>query len=180
MEQLKAWLDAALASTAWDEALIAFLHSTALSQWVVNGQWVWPIAETLHFIGLALLIGIIAPLDARLIGFMPRVPIAALHRLVPWAIGGFALCLATGLIFFVGTPEQYVPNESFWVKVLFLAIAGANMLAFETTQRRRADALPAGAPTPPAFKVIGSLSLASWFLVLYWGRMLPFAVGASF
>jgi len=180
MEQLKAWLDAALAASAWDDSLMAFLKATALSQWVVNGQWVWPIAETLHFTGLALLIGVIAPLDARLMGFMPRVPIAALHRLVPWAVAGFVLCLATGVIFFVGTPEQYIPNESWWMKVLFLAIAGANMLAFETTQRARAEALAPGAATPPAFKVIGALSLVSWFMVLYWGRMLPFAVGASF
>ena len=180
MEQLKAWLDVTLAASTWDESVIAALKATALSQWVVNGQWVWPIAETLHFIGLALLIGIIAPLDARLIGFMPRVPIAALHRLVPWAVAGFGLCLATGVIFFVGTPEQYIPNESWWMKVLFLAIAGVNMLAFEATQRGRAAALPPGVPTPPALKVIGSLSLVSWFMVLYWGRMLPFAVGASF
>jgi len=180
MEQLKAWLDALLASVSWDESLIAFLHGSALGQWVVSGQWVWPIAETLHFIGLALLIGVIAPLDARLIGFMPRVPIAALHRMVPFAIGGFVLCLATGILFFVGTPEQYIPNESFWLKALFLAIAGANMLAFELTQRSRAEALAPGIPTPRAFKVIGSLSLVSWFMVLYWGRMLPFAVGASF
>ncbi len=180
MEQLKAWIDVLLASTAWDDSLIAFLHATALSQWVVSGQWVWPVAETLHFVGLALLIGIVAPLDARLMGFMPRVPIAALHRMVPWAIAGFVLCLATGLLFFVGTPEQYIPNESFWVKVLFLAVAGGNMLAFETTQRARAAALPPGVATPAAFKVIGGVSLASWFMVLYWGRMLPFAVGASF
>lgn len=116
MEHVKVWLDAVLAAAAWDDSLMAFLKATALSQWVVNGQWVWPIAETLHFVGLALLIGVIAPLDARLIGFMPRVPIAALHRLVPWAVSGFVLCLATGVIFFVGTPEQYIPNESWWLK----------------------------------------------------------------
>lgn len=180
MEQLKAWLDAALAAGSWDESVIAFLKATALSQWVTSGQWVWPIAETLHFIGLALLIGIIAPLDARLMGFMPRIPIAALHRLVPWAIAGFVLCLATGITFFVGTPEQYIPNEAWWLKVLFLVIAGVNMAAFEMTQRTRARALEPGAATPAAFKVIGGLSLVSWFMVLYWGRMLPFAIGASF
>lgn len=180
MEQLKAFLDATLAAATWDESAIAFLKSTALSTWVSHSRWVWPIAETLHFMGLALLIGIIAPLDVRLMGFMKQVPIAALKKLVPWAVAGFATCLATGILFFVGTPEQYIPNESWWLKVLFLAIAGLNMLLFETTQRSRALALAPGADTPPAFKVIGGLSLVSWFMVLYWGRMLPFAVGASF
>jgi len=178
MTQFKAWLDALLATTTFDEWLVVYLKSTALSHWVVNSQWVWPIAETLHFMGLALLIGIIAPLDVRLMGFMPRVPIAALKRLVPWAVAGFLTCLVTGALFFAATPDQYIRNESFWLKLLFLAIAGANMLLFETTQRARAVALKPGADTPAAFKAIGGVSLVSWLMVLYWGRMLPFIGGA--
>jgi hypothetical protein len=180
MEQFKALLDAVLATTTFDESLIASLKATALSQWMVNSRWAWPISETLHFIGLALLIGIIAPLDVRLMGFMKNVPIAALKSLVPWAVLGFVINLVTGLLFFIGTPEQYMANESWWLKVLFLIIAGVNMLLFETTQRSRMFALAPGAPTPVVFRVIGSVSLASWLMVLYWGRMLPFAVGGSF
>ena len=180
MTQLKDWMDAILAASSFDEWLVVYLKATWLSQWVVDSRWVWPISETLHFIGLALLIGIIAPLDVRLMGFMRNVPLAALRRLVPWAVAGFVINLLTGLLFFVGTPEQYIDNESWWLKVLFLVIAGVNMLLFETTQRTRALAMEAGAPAPAAFKVIGGVSLVSWLMVLYWGRMLPFAVGASF
>ena len=35
-------------------------------------------------------------------------------------------------------------------------------------------ALPPDADTPMSFKVIGALSLVSWFFVLYFGRMLAF------
>ena len=180
MMEFKAWLDAVLGSTTLDESLIVYLKGTALSQWVVGSQWVWPISETLHFIGLTLLIGIIAPLDVRLMGFMTRVPIAAFKSLVPWAVVGFVINLVTGVLFFVGTPEQYVGNESWWLKVLFLIIAGVNMLVFEVPQRSYAPAMGPNASTPAPFKVIGAVSLVSWLMVLYWGRMMPFAVGASF
>jgi hypothetical protein len=33
--------------------------------------------------------------------------------------------------------------------------------------------------TPRAFKIIGTVSIVSWFMVLYWGRMLPFT-GTAF
>lgn len=179
MELLRGFLEAAFATVTWDESLVAFLKATALSKWVSNDRWVWPIAESLHFMGLTLLIGIVGPLDVRLMGFMKRVPITALKRLIPWAVAGFVTCLVTGLIFFTATPEQYIHNESWWLKVLFLLIAGLNMLLFETTQRARVRAMAPGADTPVAFKVIGATSLVSWFMVLYWGRMLPF-LGSAF
>jgi hypothetical protein len=174
MTQFDLWLDALLAATSVDESLAAYLRTTALSHWVVDTPWAWPICEMLHFMGLALLIGIIGPLDLRLMGFMKSVPISALKSLVPWAVAGFVINLVTGVMFLTATPEQYLRNLSWWFKVLFLVIAGVNVLLFETTQRSRMLAMGPGEDTPAAFKVIGGVSLASWFMVLYWGRMLPF------
>ncbi len=178
MTQLDEWLTALFAATTIDEATITYLKGTALSEWVVTTPWAWPLAETLHFLGLALLIGIIAPLDVRLLGFMRSIPVSALRALVPWAVAGFVVNLATGLMFFIATPDQYVRNLSWWFKVLFLVIAGVNMLMFETTHRSRLEAMGTG-DTPPSFKVIGAVSLVSWLMVVYWGRMLPF-IGNAF
>jgi hypothetical protein len=176
MTQLSAWLEAACAATTLDESLIQFLKQTALAQWVINTWWVWPTAETLHFLGLALLVGVIAPLDVRLLGFIRSIPISAFRALVPWAIAGFVINVITGMLFFVASPEQYMRNVSWWLKVLFLVVAGLNMLAFETTHRHRLEELERepGADTPASFKMIGAVSLVSWLMVVYWGRMLPF------
>ena len=174
MTQLEELLVAVMGATSLDESLVLFLRATALSLWVRDTRWVWPLAETLHFIGLALLVGTIAPLDIRLLGFMRNVPVVAFKALVPWAVAGFAINLVTGVTFLVATPEQYIRNLSWWFKVLFLVIAGVNVLLFETTQRSRMLAMGPGEDTPAAFKLIGGVSLASWFMVLYWGRMLPF------
>jgi hypothetical protein len=161
MTQLDAWLHALFAATTLDESTIVFLKGTALAQWVVTTPWVWPTAEALHFLGLALLVGTIAPLDVRLLGFMRSVPIAAFRELVPWAVAGFVINLMTGMLSRRRTS-------------LFLAIAGVNMLLFETTQRSRIQAMEPGDVTPAAFRAIGGVSLVSWLMVVYWGRMLPF------
>lgn len=174
MEWLNDILSAALAATTADESIIRYLKSTALADYVVSTPWAWPVAETFHFLGLALLVGTIAPLDFRLMGFMRQVPVSAFRALVPWAVVGFVVNLITGLIFLVAAPDQYMANLSWWFKALFLVIAGVNVLAFELTQKSRIESMAPGADTPGTFKLIGGVSLVSWFMVLYWGRMLAF------
>lgn len=157
------------------DALVTWLQTTALSQAIVFQTWIWPLAEIAHFIGLALVIGIIGLLDLRLIGFFRGVPISALRELVPFAILGFALNAVSGVVFLIGHPEQYAHNVAWWLKVTALVIAGANAGLFELTLARRVQALGPDAPTPLAAKGIGIVSIAAWLAVLYWGRMLPFA-----
>jgi hypothetical protein len=159
--------------------LIVLLKATSLSEAVRYYPWVWPICEMLHFVGLSLLLGVVGLLDLRLLGFMKRVPVVALRALLPYGLAGFGINLVTGVIFFIGAPDQYVSNVAFYYKLLFLAVAGANALFFETTQGHRLVGIEAGSAMPAAFRIAGAVSLLSWFMVLYWGRMLPF-VGNAF
>jgi hypothetical protein len=156
-----------------------WLKSTALSEAILSHSWVWPACETLHFIGLALIIGVAGFLDIRLLGAMTQVPVSAIHRMVKWAKVGLVMNFLTGLVFLIGAPDQYVANFAWWYKVLFLIIAGANAMFFETTQGQRVLELGANQPVPTTFKIVGAVSLVCWFGVLYWGRMMPF-VGGSF
>lgn len=159
--------------------LIVWLKATRLSEATRYYPWIWPSCETLHFIGLSMLVGVIGLIDVRLLGFLKAVPIAALRKLLPYGIAGFIINLITGLIFFVGAPEQYVNNVAFYYKLLFLVVAGANALLFEIFYGRRLASLGVDESTPRAFRIAGAVSLLSWFMVLYWGRMLPF-VGDAF
>ena len=160
-------------------SIVAAIKATWLSDAVKHYPWVWPTCETLHFIGLSLLLGVVGLLDLRLMGFIKRVPVSALRPLLPYGIAGFVINLITGLLFFIGAPDQYIFNIAFYWKLLFLVVAGANALFFETTQGRRISEIEASGAVPTAFRVAGAVSLFSWFMVLYWGRMLPF-VGNAF
>ena len=155
-----------------------WLKGTAVSELIRFYPWLWPICETIHFVGLALVIGIAGMFDLRLMGFFRRIPVSAVKDLMPWAIAGFGMNLATGIVFFVGAPDQYVNNPAWWAKVFFIVIAGLNAMLFETTLGARVLSLGPGEPTPTSFKLVGAMSLVSWLGVLYWGRMLPFIGGA--
>lgn len=160
------------------DVFVEWLRATSLSQAIVFSTWIWPACETIHFLGLTLVIGTVGFFDLRLVGFFKRIPLAAARELMPFALAGFLLNLTTGLVFLIGHPEQYAHNVAWWWKVGFLAVAGLNALIFEIAIAPLTAGLGEGADTPLGAKLVGAVSLVSWFGVLYWGRMLPFIGGA--
>ena len=161
--------------------LSTWLQATALSHAMLTQPWLWAICETLHFIGLALLIGTAGVFDLRLLGFIKRVSLSAVMDLRGWAALGLLINLVTGLLFVTGAPEQYLHNAAWWWKVAFIAVAALNIAVFELRPGTRALVAAVGPDqdTPLRLKLAGGVSLVSWFAVLYFGRMLPF-IGNAF
>ena len=154
--------------------LVTWLEATRLSAAMRDITWLWPLCETLHFIGLALLIGGAGFFDLRLLGAVRNVPVSAVRTFMPAAILGFAINLVTGLAFFVMAPGMYALSAIWWVKVSFIVVAGLNAMLFEMTLGPRVLELGPHEDTPTSFKLAGAVSLFSWFAVLYCGRMLPY------
>src|SRR5712692_8178244 len=114
------------------QSLQVWLKSTYLSH-LMHSRWAWPTSETLHFIGLCLMIGAVGLFDLRMMGFAKAVPLGALNRLIPWGILGYCINIVTGISFLVGDPDQYIYNIAFQFKVLFMVLAGINVLVFYLT-----------------------------------------------
>ena len=148
-----------------------------VATWVKAVPWVWPTAESLHFIGLTLLIGVVLLIDFRMLGWMKQVSVGAVDRLVPWAILGFGVNTATGMLFFVAAPEQYTENVAFWWKIVLLVLAGFNGLYF--TAYDRAWTLKPGTDAAFFSKAMAASALVLWVAVMYYGSMLPF-IGNAF
>ncbi len=141
------------------------------SQLMLNNDWWWGFLMGLHFIGLALLIGTMGVLDLRIMGFLRQLPIAPLHRFVPWAMVGLGINVVTGMLAFIGQPENYVFSIAFWLKMLSLLLLGLNAVAFYLTGIfDRVEPLGAGEDAPMSAKLIAASSLFLWFAVITLGR----------
>lgn len=160
MDTFQVWLVSTLASV---EPVAAFMRT----------RWGWPAAESLHFIGLSLLVGTIALFDLRLVGMARRIPIAALHRLVPWGLLGYGVNVISGAMFLMTEPDQYIYNSAFHFKLLFMALAGFNALAFYLTAYRQTTS-GAVEEAPRSAKIIAATSLCLWMAVIVCGRLLTF------
>jgi hypothetical protein len=156
-------------------SFVTWLRDTALSEaFRVPQVWLWPVCESFHFLGLALVLGVAVFFDARLLGFMRWIPVRKAAEFLPLAKAGFAINLATGLYFYIASPFQYSFNIAWWYKVAALLVAVANVAVFERILQPRMRTLRDDEELPASFKIVGALSLIAWLNVLFWGRMLPF------
>lgn len=131
-------------------------------------------AESLHFMGLCLLVGSVGLVDLRMLGMAKGIPLAAIHKLIPFGVGGFLLNFTTGTLFVFGDADQYIFNNAFRFKMLFLLIAAINVLFFYSTAFQQAKTLGPDADMPLKVKLMAGISLACWIGVITAGRLITF------
>jgi len=154
-----------------------FLSAAGIKDFVLQHPFVWPTCETLHFLGMSLMFGVLLIVNLRLIGFLRGMSFAAVHRLLPFGLMGFGVNFVTGMFFVIAASEQYTQNVAFHYKVLLLILAGVNFLVL--TVYDEAWSLPASADAPLSGKLLGASALVLSVGVMYFGRMLPF-IGNAF
>jgi uncharacterized membrane protein len=147
-----------------------------VGDFVRDTPWAWISSETLHFIGLTLLLGVVLLLDLRVLGVARRLPVRPLEALLPWAMLGFAINTLTGMLFFAAAPGQYSGNVAFYWKLGFVLLAGANAtyLTFDRTWTLQPDE-----EAPMFSKVMATGAVVLCVGILYWGNMLAF-IGNAF
>ncbi|MEP7355543.1 MAG: hypothetical protein ABI824_20120 [Acidobacteriota bacterium] len=157
----------------------AFLSIDApnLAKAIKSSKWIWAASETLHFMGMSMLFGVVLLIDLRVLGFMKRVAFPALHQTLPWAIYGFALNVFTGMVFFIAASSQYTTNVVFHWKMALILLAGLNALYF--TLFDETWDLKVGEDATARSKAMAAAALVLWIGVIYAGRMLPF-IGNAF
>jgi len=145
-----------------------------VGNFVRDTPWFWPTLETLHFVGLTLLIGVLLLINLRMLGTIPQLSLGAVDRLLPWAVLGLGINIITGMLFVTGA--DYTKNVAFYWKLVFVLLAGANTLYFFFDKGWAAEP---GMAVPVSSKFAAAMALVLWIGVMYWGAMLPF-IGNAF
>ena len=154
----------------------AFIHTfepapDKFSELVTASKWWWTFMMAAHFLGLILIVGTVGLLDIRIMGFLKQLPIAPLHRLLPWGLAGLGVNIVTGLLAFAGRPENYIFSAALWLKILSLLLLGVNAAAFYLTDIfGQVEKLQAGEDAPFAAKLVAASGLFLWFAVITMGR----------
>jgi len=153
-----------------------FIRSTALHHYVqVYEPWLWPLLQSLHYLGASLLLGTVGLFDLRVLGMAKGIAPRAIHRLIPWGVGGYFSNMLIGIVFFFGHPDQYFYNDSFRFKLVLMALAGLNIVLFYGTSAfAEMKTLAPGADAPLRIKIIAGTSLVAWVGVLMCGRLITF------
>ena len=157
-------------------SFLSWLQGTGLAARIRDSLFVFPLLESAHVIGLAVVFGTIAVIDLRLLG------VASTERsfqriasdVLKWTWAAFALTAVTGSLMFMTNAVVYFHNVSFRTKIALLALAGVNMLVFELTAGRTISRWDQAPEAPPIGRAVATLSLVIWVAVIFAGRIIGF------
>jgi hypothetical protein len=147
--------------------------STSWSQQFAGSLHLWALTEGTHVVSLMLFAGTILMVDLRMLGLaFGSVPYSTLNnRVLPLTVAGFALVTVTGLLLFLSNPVHYYHSVFFRAKIIFLIVAAVNIFWFHTRVQKSQAEWDARPSLPAAVKLAAGVSIASWILVILFGRL---------
>jgi hypothetical protein len=155
-------------------AFLEWLQSTWITDAVIKYGPVYPAMESLHYVGLGLLVGALMLIDLRLLGVAKRLPLASMITLLPWVWVGFCINAVTGGTMFIYNATGFGVNKAFWLKMTLILLAGINALVFEIIARRGRTTWVASGHAPAVAKTVATLSLLLWVGVVTAGRWMAY------
>ena len=133
----------------------------------IKQSWLFPVIQSVHIIGLTMLVGTIVLVDVRLLGIGMRRHSAGelASGVAAWTSAGLLTVLVTGPLLFWSDLTRYVSNPAFVVKMTLLAVALAGHFSIHRSAVRD-DARVEGIKQ----KLAAVLSLILWSGVVLAGR----------
>lgn len=157
--------------------VLSWLELSPVGELMQTSDWAFPAAEVVHVIAVVIVYGFIAIVDLRLLGLAGRsrryTKLAAETLHFVWL--AFVIAVITGLLMFATQPFKYVGNGWFVAKMIFILLAGVNMLIMELVLARRAEHWH-DTGIPLSAQVAGGLSLSFWTVVVICGRWIGFTM----
>lgn len=154
-------------------AFLMWLQSTALAIFVAETLWAYPLFETLHTLGMALLVGSLGLINLRIVGYKPQLPIVGTLDLLPLAWFGFTVNLISGLALFTSDAVYFWESYTFRIKMVLIVLAGINAFILGASVFREArlglDVIP-----PKRARIIAGSSLVFWVGAIIAGRLIAY------
>jgi len=150
------------------------LESSGFSQWVKQSGslWAFPGILLMHTYGMAVLVGVIAGIDLRILGLMPAVPLAPLRKFLPLVWVAFWVNAITGTMLLVADATSKMRNLDFGIKMAFIVLAVITQRVIQT--RVFGDPEIDARPFSSNAKMLAVLSLVFWLGAITAGRLLAY------
>jgi hypothetical protein len=155
-------------------AFLEWLQGTWIAKLVAESLWGYPLFETIHTIGMAMLIGALGLINLRVLGVKPELPLLHTRQLLPLAWLGFTLNAISGALLFSSDAVYFFSSYTFRIKMGLIILGGINaaLLSGRVFQEAAAGA-PVAAPAAST-KWIAATSLLFWFGAVCAGRLIAY------
>lgn len=116
------------------------IDNTYIGSTVRDSNWLFPVIESIHVVGVVFLVGASVLLDLRLLnrGYLREQPLSQVWSgLIPVMWTAFGIMLATGTLMLLSESWQCYTSIAFRVKMGLLVAVAANVLFFHFAAYRR-------------------------------------------
>jgi hypothetical protein len=145
----------------------AWLDAAGVRHWAAGDAYPW--INTLHLLGLVMLLGAIGVVDLRIAGAWRTLPVVALSRaLTPVAVVGLAIMLPSGVLLFAADGRSLAGSGVFAAKLVLIGLALANAVAFRMLGSDRLEK-----PSMRA-RAMAVLSVGLWLTIGTLGRLIAY------
>jgi len=186
------------------DGLLNWLFETAIAASIRENDWLFPMLESLHVLGVTVFLGSIIWVDLRILRFAnnERRLQKFVNELLPITWLMFLVAVVTGFALFSSNAVNYAHNIFFQLKILFLIFAGLNMIIFHVWYHNKVLSDDLSYPSPLlgaeisnnsqfrdlifklAFWAHGrwsaALSVVFWIFIIALGRWIGFSIQPTF
>ena len=156
--------------------LCQILYDSGFGTTIRESENAFSIIESVHVLGVTMLVGTIALLDLRMLGVVLRpLAVTRIARAVfPITWLGFAVMFVSGFLLFWAEAAKNYTNPAFRIKLILLTLVGLNPLIFHTTVYRRVHEWEVQEVSPWRARVAAIASLTLWSGVIIAGRAIAY------
>lgn len=162
---------------------LSHLEQAAFFAWVRESRSLlaYPGILLLHTLGMAVVVGLVAGIDLRILGFAPALPLAPMRKFLPVMWAAFAVNAVTGTILLAADATTKLTNPDFFVKMGFILLAvilrrliDARVFPDPVVDVAAAHAAVDKIPLARQTKVLAASSLVCWLGAITAGRLLAY------
>ncbi len=150
------------------EALRA-LEDSGLGHLARHSAWTFTVANVLHVIGAALVLGGIAVFDIQVLLRRGWLAAQTGRVAIPLAAFGLALQVPTGLVLLAAEASALGRNPAFLAKLAFIALGLLNLAVVHVRFRE-----VLGTDVPDDARTFAAVSLLAWTATLIAGRLIAY------
>jgi hypothetical protein len=154
------------------------LYDSPVGSGIRESGVLFPWIESIHVLMATTVVGTIAIVDLRLIGYPSHRKGARqlILDLLPYTWVAFALAAITGSLLFTSNAPSYIADAPFVAKMVALLLAGINMAIFHLTAYRQIGQWNEASPPPRGVRLAGATSLTLWIVIVFLGRWIGFTI----
>lgn len=159
------------------DQLIHWISGTSLSQAIQNDEWVIPTVQSIHILGVCVVLSSVGMIVLRLLGWAgtrSSVPDIA-KRYVPWLWGALILLALSGSLLVFGEPRRELTNPAFQIKMVLVLCAVALIAIFQSSTRRHPEFWNDEAAVRK-FKLMAVSTMVLFFAIAVAGRWIAYMI----